>query len=57
MFIGAAFLSHSPLVTGIKSEGKGVEYEEMLSRRVRHRTPVTEDAGLSESGLPPFSSI
>jgi hypothetical protein len=36
MFLGAVFLSHSPLITGIKSEGKGIEYEEMLSRRVRH---------------------
>ena len=36
MFVGAVFLSHSPLVTGIKGEGKGAEYEELLSRRVRH---------------------
>ena len=30
MFVGAVFLSNSPLITGIKSEGKGAEYEEML---------------------------
>ena len=36
MFSGAVFLSHSPLVTGIRGEGKGAEYEELLSRRVRH---------------------
>jgi drug/metabolite transporter (DMT)-like permease len=52
MFIGAVFLSHSPLVTGIKSEGKGVDYEEMLSRRTR---AYQAEAQLPESGLPPFS--
>ena len=36
MFMGAVFLSHSPLITGMKSEGKGVEYDEMLSRRLKH---------------------
>jgi drug/metabolite transporter (DMT)-like permease len=36
MFVGAVFLSHSPLVTGLKGEGKGAEYEELLSRRARH---------------------
>ncbi len=36
MFMGAVFLSNSPLITGMKSEGKGVEYEEMLSRRLKH---------------------
>ena len=36
MFMGAVFLSNSPLVTGMKSEGKGVEYDEMLSRRLKH---------------------
>ena len=30
MFMGAVFLSNSPLITGMKSEGKGVEYDEML---------------------------
>jgi len=56
MFIGAVFLSHSPLVTGIKSEGKGVEYEDMLTRR---RTKVIADhqaeAALTDSSFPPFS--
>jgi drug/metabolite transporter (DMT)-like permease len=59
MFLGAVFLSHSPLITGIKSEGKGIEYEEMLSRRVRHfgheapETPI-HDGPLHDPGLPPF---
>ncbi len=52
MFMGAVFLSHSPLITGMRSEGKGVEYDEMLSRRLKH--PVRHDA-VSDSGLP-FSS-
>ncbi|HEY1830065.1 MAG TPA: DMT family transporter [Acidimicrobiales bacterium] len=54
MFVGAAFLSHSPLVTGIKSEGKSPEYEEMLSRRVTFGHH--QDDAVPESGLP-FSSI
>ncbi len=33
MFVGAALLSNSPLITGIKSEGEGAEYQELLSRR------------------------
>jgi drug/metabolite transporter (DMT)-like permease len=58
MFVGAAFLSHSPLVTGIKSEGKSAEYEEMLSRRVTHRFgQAAPENGVPDSGLPPFSSI
>jgi hypothetical protein len=36
MFMGAVFLSNSPLITGMKSEGKGIEYDEMLSRRLKH---------------------
>jgi hypothetical protein len=55
MFMGAVSLSHSPLVTGIKSEGKGVEFEEMLSRRTKHAVAHGGDAPLSDSGLPPFS--
>src|SRR5581483_7931308 len=55
MFIGAAFLSHSPLVTGIKSEGKSEEYEEMLSRRVKTPFGHHDEDALSDSGLPPFS--
>jgi hypothetical protein len=55
MFVGAAFLSQSPLVTGIKSEGKSEEYEEMLSRRARSfRHPGTDP--LADGGLP-FSSV
>ncbi len=51
MFMGAVFLSNSPLVTGIRSEGKGVEYDEMLSRRLKHpHQPAPAHDGL------PFSS-
>jgi hypothetical protein len=54
MFMGAVFLSNSPLVTGIRSEGKGVEYDEMLSRRLKHpHHPAPAPA--HDSGLP-FSS-
>ncbi len=55
MFLGAVSLSHSPLVTGIKSEGKGLEYEEMLSRRTKHALAHEAESPLSDSGLPPFS--
>jgi hypothetical protein len=55
MFMGAVFLSNSPLITGMKSEGKGVEYDEMLSRRLKHPHHATQDA-VSDGGLPPFSS-
>jgi hypothetical protein len=47
------FLSNSPLVTGMKSEGKGVEYEEMLSRRLKH--PSSASSPVGDGGLP-FSS-
>jgi uncharacterized membrane protein len=53
MFMGAVFLSNSPLITGMKSEGQGAEYDEMLSRRLKH---PSHDAPLHDSGLPPFSS-
>ncbi len=55
MFVGAVFLSHSPLFTGIRSEGKGIEYEEMLSRRVKnkHRGGPAVQPPASE-GAPPF---
>ncbi len=52
MFIGAVFLSNSPLVTGIRSEGKGVEYDEMLSRRLKH----SHQAATATDGGLPFSS-
>jgi hypothetical protein len=55
MFVGAVFLSNSPLITGMKSEGKGVEYDEMLSRRLKHASQA-QDASLHDGGLPPFSS-
>jgi hypothetical protein len=55
MFMGAVFLSHSPLITGMRSEGKGVEYDEMLSRRLKHPHPLDQEA-VSDGGLPPFSS-
>ena len=48
MFMGAVFLSNSPLITGMKSEGKGVEYDEMLSRRLKH--PQAE--AVADGGLP-----
>jgi drug/metabolite transporter (DMT)-like permease len=50
MFVGAVFLSHSPLITGMKGEGKGAEYQELLSRRLKH--PPPGDAG----AVSPFSS-
>ncbi len=55
MFLGAVFLSHSPLITGIRSEGKSIEYDEMLARRLKHPRHATQDA-VGDSGLPPFSS-
>jgi len=55
MFIGAVFLSHSPLITGLKGEGKGAEYEDMLSRRVKHFGHDEVEAPVTDSGLPPFS--
>jgi drug/metabolite transporter (DMT)-like permease len=54
MFVGAVFLSHSPLITGIRSEGKGLEFEEMLSRRVRHRGDPAVETPVPDGGLPPF---
>jgi drug/metabolite transporter (DMT)-like permease len=51
MFIGAVFLSHSPLVTGLRGEGKGAEYEELLSRRARHFGRSAGDAPMSDGGL------
>jgi drug/metabolite transporter (DMT)-like permease len=55
MFAGAVFLSNSPLVTGLKGEGKGAEYEEMLSRRVKHFGHDDVEHPVPDSGLPPFS--
>jgi drug/metabolite transporter (DMT)-like permease len=55
MFLGAVFLSHSALITGIRSEGKGVEYDEMLSRRVKHPHHAAQES-VSDNGLPPLSS-
>lgn len=49
MFVGAVFLSHSPLVTGVK--GEGAEYEELLSRRVRHFGGRAMTSSLPEGGL------
>ena len=56
MFMGAVFLSNSPLITGMKSEDKGVEYDEMLSRRLKHPHHAAAQDAVSEGGLPPFSS-
>jgi uncharacterized membrane protein len=55
MFMGAVFLSNSPLITGIKSEGTGVEYDEMLSRRLKH-THHAQHESMADSAVPPFSS-
>jgi hypothetical protein len=55
MFMGAVLLSNSPLITGMKSEGKGVEYDELLSRRLKHPHTASQEA-MSDSPLPPFSS-
>jgi drug/metabolite transporter (DMT)-like permease len=55
MFSGAVFLSSSPLVTGLKGEGKGAEYEEFLSRRVKHFGAEEAEHPVPDSGLPPFS--
>jgi drug/metabolite transporter (DMT)-like permease len=52
MFAGAVFLSNSPLVTGLRGEGKGAEYEDLLSRRVKHFG--REEVELADNGLPPF---
>jgi len=52
MFVGAVFLSHSPLVTGMKGEGKGAEYEELLSRRARHFGDRATHSSVSDGGLP-----
>jgi len=54
MFVGAVFLSHSPLVTGVK--GEGAEYEELLSRRVRHFGSSAMHSSLPEGGLPSTST-
>ena len=54
MFGGAVFLSHSPLVTGVK--GEGAEYEELLSRRVRHFGGSATRSSLPEGGLPSTST-
>ena len=51
MFLGAVFLSNSPLITGMKGEGKGVEYEQLLSRRLKS-APQPGEAG----AVPPFFS-
>ena len=55
MFMGAVFLSHSPLITGMRSEGKGVEYDEMLSRRLKHPHQAAQDVA-GDGKQPPFSS-
>jgi uncharacterized membrane protein len=58
MFLGAVFLSNSPLITGMRSEGQGAEYDEMLKRRLKHSSDddASEDTAVHDSGLPPFSS-
>ena len=52
MFAGAVFLSHSPLVTGLRGDGKGAEFEELLSRRARHFGDRAAPATVSDRGLP-----
>lgn len=57
MFMGAVFLSNSPLVTGMKSEGKGLEYDEMLSRRLKHPHHAYHEADtVGDTAIPPYSS-
>jgi len=48
MFVGAVFLSHSPLVTGVKGEGSGAEYERLLSRRRRRFEPGQAESPVGE---------
>jgi drug/metabolite transporter (DMT)-like permease len=55
MFVGAVFLSHSPLVTGIKGEGKGTDYEQLLSRRARHFGHPPPESTVPDGDLAPFS--
>ena len=52
MFAGAVFLSHSPLITVLRGEGKGAEYEELLSRRGRHLDGGTAASPMPDGGLP-----
>jgi uncharacterized membrane protein len=54
MFVGAVFLSHSPLITGIRSEGKGIEYEQMLSRRVKRRGGAAAEPSVTDGAPPPY---
>jgi uncharacterized membrane protein len=54
-FAGGVFLSSSPLITGMKGDGKGSEYEEMLSRRTRRSDHGPADAPVPEGGFPPLS--
>jgi drug/metabolite transporter (DMT)-like permease len=55
MFVGAVFLSSSPLVTGLKGEEKGADYEGLLSRRTRSFGAGPPDSPVPDGGLPPFS--
>jgi drug/metabolite transporter (DMT)-like permease len=55
MFVGVVFLSNSPLVTGLKGDGKGTEYEELLSRRARYFRSGPLEPAVPEEGLPPLS--
>jgi drug/metabolite transporter (DMT)-like permease len=55
MFCGAVFLSNSPLVTGMRGEGKGAEYEDLLSRRARHFGARPPEGPVPDGNLPPFS--
>jgi drug/metabolite transporter (DMT)-like permease len=56
MFAGAVSLSHSPLVTGLRTGEKGAEHDELLSRRTRHFRHRVSESSLPDSGLPPFSA-
>jgi hypothetical protein len=55
MFVGAVFLSHSPLVTGLRGDGKGADDEELLSRRAPHFGHGQSESTFPDGGLPPFS--
>ena len=52
MFVGAVFLSHSPLVTGMRGDGNGAESEVLLSRRARHFGERAPRSPLPDGGLP-----
>ncbi|HUC05874.1 MAG TPA: hypothetical protein VL961_10785, partial [Acidimicrobiales bacterium] len=51
MFVGAIFLSHSPLVMGMKADEKTADYNELLAPRMTRRAKLP-GAEVSESNVP-----